>query len=121
MKTIAFVAFLASVIAFSSCTPSQRSTMTGAFATCANADLGTLVAPGVTLIGDVANLVEKNDSNLETDLDGLATTLGVDAVLCAIAAVDAVLQPDSGSAATSAERPGVTRARAWATKKTSAR
>lgn len=118
MALVTVTAMLFAMIA-TSCTPSQRSTMSGAFTTCASADLGALVAPGLTLLGDVATLIEHNDGALETDLDGLAVKVGTDAVLCAIAAVDAVLQPDSGSAATSAERPGVVRARAWASKKAS--
>jgi hypothetical protein len=106
-----------------SCTPQARSTMSGTFAACADSDLGTLIAPGITVAGDVAGLIESNAPTLEADLTSLAVTVGIDAVECAIAAVEAVLlapKPATGSAGSGelvasakAPPPGVARARAW--------
>lgn len=108
---------------FLCCTPSQRSTMTGAFATCAEGDLGALVSPGVRIIDDVSAIIKDNTATLEADLTGLATTFGLAIVECAIAAVEAVLLAPapgigSGSAATpstnaSTPPPGLVRALAW--------
>ena len=114
-----------------SCTPVARSTMTGTFAACANADLGKLITPGLTVAGDVASLIESNAPTLEADLTSLAATIGIDAVECAIAAVEAVLlapapvsvtppnpptPPSPPTALTGSGiliPPGLVRARAW--------
>ncbi len=100
-------------------------TMTGAFASCANADLGQVVTDvagrAVSLLSDVAAAIEGNATSLEADLTMLAAKVGFDTVLCAIAAADAVLTPIAPSltavpapatAATPAS-PGLARAREW--------
>lgn len=129
---IAFVVWFVGLVAVGSlfvtqpaCTKQQLHTMSGAFASCAKADLGIVVAPGETLLSDVAQKIEGNAPTLEADFDTLARTLGVAAVQCAIAAVVAVLEPapaqgqgaGSGSALATGikppEPPGVTRALAW--------
>lgn len=97
-------------------------TMSGAFATCAKADLGVIVPEaGVTLLSDVAKLVTGNPVTLVADLTALGMTFGVDSIKCAIASVEAVIAPPpaatgSGSAqlATATRPPGLVRALAWA-------
>lgn len=122
---------LVGLFSSAACSSQPLHTMSGAFASCAKADLGIAVAPGVTLLGDVAKEIKGNSPTLEADFDTLAATLGVAAVQCAIAAVVAVLTPapaqgaqgsgsSQGSSAlatnASAEPPGVARAEAWARK-----
>lgn len=90
--------------------------MTGAFATCAKADLGQIVTGGLTLLGDVATIIVGNPATLEADLATLMGMVGLDGVKCAIAAVDAVLTPPPGTMAASnvaARLPGLARAIAW--------
>ena len=96
--------------------------MSGAFATCAKADLGQAVGPSVTLLSDVAALINGGAAALEQDLERLAIIVGVDAVKCAIAAVGSVLEAPQPSG--SAESPkarvipaGLYRARTWAASK----
>lgn len=121
------VAAIAIMIAImTACTPSQRSTMSGAFATCAEGDLGALVSPGVTIIDDVTSIIKGNGASLEADLSSLAVTFGLAIIECAIAAVESVLMtpPATGSGAGSGSGaltsqaketpPGIVRARAWA-------
>jgi carbohydrate-selective porin OprB len=95
--------------------------MSGAFATCAKADLGQAVGPSVTLLSDVASLINGGTAALEQDLESLAITVGVDAVKCAIAAVGSVLEAQpSGSAEGPKARTipaGLNRARTWAASK----
>ncbi len=99
------------------------STFAGSFAACAKADLGQIVGgtQGKTLLDDVRDKIRGNAPTLVADLDGLALTVGIDAVECAVAAVVAVLSAPvvaagSGSSAppaTNAEPAGVLKARAW--------
>jgi hypothetical protein len=120
---IALIAITAMMIMLASCTQTQRSTMSGAFATCAEGDLGTLVSPGVTLFDDVNKLIKGNAPTLEADLTGLATTFGIGIIECAITAIEAVLMaptpPATGSgsgelvAAAKEKPPGLVRARSW--------
>jgi len=126
---IALVAITTLMIVLASCTPSQRSTMTGAFAACADADLGKIVtSDGKTLLGDVSGIIKGNAPTLEADLSGLVITVGIAAVECAIVAVEAMLAapPDTGSAGSAAgsgsavaalkalpPAPGLVRAQAW--------
>lgn len=98
-------------------------TMSGAWATCAEADLGQIVATdgsnGVTLAQDVEQLIESNGANLEGDLLALAGKVTLDAVECAVTAYDQ--EHSSGSAgsaviATGALSPaklGLARAKAF--------
>ena len=97
-------------------------TMTGAFATCAETDLGQLVKSEagqlVPLATDVAQLIDGNAAGLESALETLATTVGLDAIDCAVAAYDATHVPaatGSGSAVamSAAVNPGLVRAKAW--------
>lgn len=120
---IVIIAFIALAMMLASCTQTQRGTMTGAFATCAEGDLGAFVSPGVTVIDDVSGLIEGNAPTLEADLSGLAVTFGIAIIECAIAAVEAVLMakpaPATGSgsgalvATAKAPPPGLVRARTW--------
>lgn len=121
---IALVAITTMMIVLASCTPSQRSTMSGAFTTCVDVDFGKIVTTdGKTLLGDVSGIIKGNAPSLEADLSGLAILVGIDAVECVINAVEAMLSasPDTGSAAgsgalvakTEPPVPGLVRARAW--------
>lgn len=121
---IALVAITTMMIVLASCTPTQRSTMTGAFATCADADFGKIVtSDGKTLLGDVSGIIKGNAPTLEADLSGLLITVSIDAIECAIVTVEAMLAapPDSGSgsgsgvlvAKTEASTPALARAHAW--------
>src|SRR4029077_20925719 len=94
------------------CGATTSTKMSGAFATCAKADLGQIVeSNGTTLLGDVAQKIEGNDPALEADLSALAVTAGLDAVECAVTAVLAVLEPQTKT--TGQPLPGTARARAW--------
>jgi hypothetical protein len=82
--------------------------MSGAFAACAEADLGQIVdsVKGTTLESAVAAIIESNTAALETALAALAAVVGIDAIDCAIAAVEAAFPetatttpPAAGSAA----------------------
>lgn len=108
------------------CASSQVHTMTGAFVTCAKADLGQIVnAAGQDLEQDVASLATLNPTDLEAQLAQLVTLVGLDAVECAYAAVNEALAAAApataggGSAApapaTSAQAayPGLARMKAW--------
>jgi hypothetical protein len=94
-------------------------TMTGAFVSCAKADLGQIIATsGRPLLDDVAALIEGAAASLEADLTALVTIVGIDAVQCAIAAVAAVMAPKPPTnASTTAQAapmpPGLVRALAW--------
>lgn len=114
-----FTLFLLPLVIVMACTAAQRTTMTGAFSTCAKADLGQIIAAdGLPLEQDVANKIKGNAPNLEADLTGIVASAGIDAVLCAIAAVEAALAPVAGSGSagptTGQELPGLVRAKAWA-------
>ena len=133
---MALIAIASIIVMLASCTPVQRSTMTGAFTTCAQGDLGALVSPGVSVMDDISGLIKGNSPTLEADLTGLAVTFGIAVIECAIAAVESVLMApsspatgsgagggsDSGSGsaaplvATAKEPPqGLVRARTWLT------
>jgi hypothetical protein len=94
-------------------------TMTGAFVSCAKADLGQIIATsGQPLLDDVAALIEGAPAALEADLSALVAIVGIDAVQCAIAAVAAVMAPKpptatSTTAAAAPMPPGLVRALAW--------
>lgn len=117
LAVVIALAILSSVL--SSCTQTQRSTMTGAFAACADSNLGTLVKPGVTVFDDVSGLIKGNAPTLEADLTSLAVTFGIDLIECSVVAVEAVLlaPPQTGSGSgemvtVTAPPPGIARARA---------
>lgn len=114
---------------------SDAKVMSGAFATCAQADLGQLLtnlpaslatdlfSAGVTVSVDglltvISKLVGANAPTLEADLTAIAGLISVDAIKCALAAIEAVLAPPAGSAtpATKAEPPGLARAKVWLAK-----
>lgn len=101
----------------SACQHGTYTKMSGAFKACEKADLGQDVAPGITVIGDVAGKIEGNAPNLEADLTALALKVGVQSVDCAIAAVEAVIgNPTSGAKQTGEPTPadlGMRRADAW--------
>lgn len=80
-----------------------------AFAACGEKD-----ASG--LFSQVGTIVESNSGNLESQLTSLAASAGIDAVKCAIAAVDAVIGQSGSAISTSAANPGLLRAKAWAAK-----
>ena len=71
----------------------QAKIMSGAFATCAKADLGGLVtgADGkqAPLEAAVAAIIEADGAALEVTLAAIAAVVGIDAIDCAIAAVEA--------------------------------
>lgn len=121
MKRLVLLILLAGCSVGLSCGGKAFHTMTGAFATCAEADLGQIVPSGLPLLSDVASKIEGNDSALEADFTALAKLVGIDAVKCAIVAVEAVIsQPaatgsGSGSAAIklAVKPPGLERAIAW--------
>lgn len=77
----------------------QAKIMSGAFAVCAEADLGQVVdtVKGTTLEGAVAAIIEGNLATLETALGALAAVVGIDAIDCAIAAVEAAFPPSSSA------------------------
>lgn len=83
------------------CTSAQLKTMTGTFATCGKADLGQIVtgADGkpAALEAAVAAIIEGNGAALEATLGALAVVVGIDAIDCAIAAVEAAFVPAIGS------------------------
>ncbi len=107
------------LVAFTGCATvkADARVMSGAFATCAKADLGEIVAGSTTtLIEAVTSEVASNASTLEADLTALAVKVGLDGVKCALAAVEAVLAPPSKPGApptTQAPPPGLLRARTW--------
>lgn len=115
---------LAALTGTAACTHAQWVAWSGDFATCAKADFGQLVAPGLNLLQDVGKIIDGNGVNLESDLTALAVIVGPDAVKCAITALVESRMPaagsgsgsGSGSAATSALPPGMLRAEAWAAK-----
>ncbi len=90
-------------------------TMTGDFAVCAKADLGQLVKNEegqlVPLATAIAELVEGNPTDLETQALALITQVGVDAVDCAkVAYEDTHPTTGSGSAVSAiAPKPGLAR------------
>lgn len=100
-------------------------TMTGAFASCARADLGQIVTTdGKDLAQDVAALIEGNAAALEAELVALAGQVGLDAVDCAVASYDAAHPPATGSDSATTNsalvssslvvaNPGLVRAKAW--------
>lgn len=104
-------------------------TMTGAFATCASADLGALVKTEegqlAPLAVAVAEAIEGNDAGLETWLEALGKIVGVDAIDCATVAYESAHPPTpAGSgevAALIVQRPGLTRVQSWLVKQRSAR
>lgn len=61
--------------------------MTGAWAACAKQDLGQLVE-GVPLSQVVADLIDKNTADLETQAENLIVKVGVDAYDCAVVAYE---------------------------------
>lgn len=120
---IAMVIAVALVMFTSACTGAQRTAFNSSFKSCAVADVGQLVAPGKTLIDDVASKVKGNSPTLEADLATLVTMTSIDAVECAILAVTSTLlaPADTGAGSGSGEgkvmaaapAPGALRARAW--------
>lgn len=118
---LVIAALLASSVGLVACSGAQRTQMSGAFATCAEADLGAAVgsANTGTLLQEVGKLIKMNAADLESQLGALAIKVGIDGVLCAVAAVEAVLAPAPSTDTTptvSAPPPGLVRARAWAIK-----
>jgi hypothetical protein len=134
------VVLLAAALASCSLLKADAKVMSGAFVACAKADLAAEVANlpsqvisdielgGATLIegllSDVSALIAADLPSLEADLTSIAAQVGLDAVDCAIAAVDAVMKgtgSGSGSASTTAmprlmtasAAHGVARAKAW--------
>lgn len=92
--------------------------MTGAYAACAKADLGEIVTDtGLTLEQAVAQEIKGNPTTLEADLKTLLGKVGLDAIVCAVTAVEAALTtPAAGSATTpsaSQPLPGLLRAKAF--------
>lgn len=100
----------------------KAKTMTGAFSTCAKADLGQVihpttggvldVVPPAALLSFLDALLNLDGAGLEAQLGELARIVTADAVKCAIASVDAVMSPP-GQTAMLAPR-GLLRAKAWA-------
>jgi hypothetical protein len=97
------------VVGGAGCASVQK--MTGSFSACASADLGRAVDPGASsalagltaadLLSFVTEIVTANTGELEAQLAALAATVGLDALDCAIAAIEAVENaptPGSGSA-----------------------
>lgn len=109
---------LAFAIASISCggAGSSLKAWSGAFAGCEKEDLGQLVQSGdvqMTLLSDVASLIEGNATTLESDLGKLAVSVGIEAVHCAIMAAEGVLAPPQVGVATRVVPPGLVRAKAW--------
>jgi hypothetical protein len=111
------------VIALAGCSwfGTKAKTMTGAFATCAKADLGQVIHPATGSVLDVVPpgallsfvdaLVNLDGAALEAQLAELGGIVTTDAVKCAIASIDAVMSPP-GQTAMLAPR-GLLRAKAW--------
>ena len=100
----------------------QAKIMSGVFATCAKADLGGLVtgADGkqAPLEAAVAAIIEADGAALEVTLAAIAAVVGIDAIDCAIAAVEAAFPATStlpaagsGSAGSAAPAPATRLAR----------
>jgi len=111
---------------FASCAATQK--MTGAFGACIKADLGQVIDPnqdpalkGLTaadIVSFINEIVTENAPVLEAQLAAVAAIASLDAVDCALAAIEAydnTPQPaGSGSAAPAKSTPPRTaRARAW--------
>lgn len=123
MKKI-FVVVVAFVVLACATVKSDIKVMSGAFAACAKADLGQMITPGSSgpLAGLPAqafltflnNLITMNAAALEAQLGALATLVGVDAIQCALAAIEALSAPaGSATPTTAAASPGLVRAKAW--------
>lgn len=86
-------------------------TMTGKFEACAKADFGQIVdTKGTTLLDDVASKVLGGTAALEAELAADGVMAGIDALDCAVTAVESTLQAGSGSAVAAA--PALARAKA---------
>jgi hypothetical protein len=114
MKKFASLAVVLSL--FTGCLSSaQKTAFTGTFSACAKADVGEVVS---SVEEQVSALIAANAAGLEAALTALATSVGIDTVDCAIAAVEALEGAGNGSGSatapsTSAKLPGAIRADAW--------
>jgi hypothetical protein len=122
MKTSSLLIFatFASVITCGAPLAQTGTTFTGTFTSCAKADIGAVVQ---TVEGEVNAILATGGAGLEAALVTLATTVGLDTLECAIAAVEAAAATvtgtgsGSGSAvvanATRAQAQSFVRAKAW--------
>lgn len=109
---------LASSCGAGAVTTQAGSTFTGSFSACAKADLPTVIQ---SLESQVEAIILTDGASLEADLTTLAGKVGIDAVECAIAAVEAVIgaltSSGSGSGVAARALPdGLVRAKAWLVK-----
>lgn len=85
----------------------------GPFATCASADLGKIVAStGQNVQQSVSDAVADDPVGVDVALNAIAFDAGVDAINCAIAAIESSV-PRALDASAEAFYPGLRAARAW--------
>lgn len=105
------LALLLALLAGCATASADLKTMTGKFEVCAKADLGQIVGTqGKTLLEDVAAQIAGASVSLEATLAADAVVAGVDALECAVTAVESTLTAGSGSG--SAVTPALARAKA---------
>jgi hypothetical protein len=93
------------LIAFVACGSQAIKVMTGTFAACAQADLGQII-DGLPLETVIANILAANAMTLEAELGVVVAQVGIDAIDCAIAAIEAALPtaPATSTGGSAAER-----------------
>jgi len=107
---------LISTFLLGACASAPIKAMTGAYASCSKADLGEIVTnDGKTLLDDVAAQIKTNSSALEADFKTLLGKVGLDAIMCAVVAVEAAINAgnDTSKPSTNQPLPGLIRAKAF--------
>lgn len=106
-KITALVAAAALALSLTSCT--QVKNAGPALVDCAKTDIGQIIGPGgLTLLTQVAAILMAGGQGWQTALEGLGEQAGVDALACAVQAVELVLGAQapatgSGSGASTSE------------------